>query len=50
VANTTAEWIASWIGAELVKALADAGHVVRGRLRVTVDECLGQTAVWEGNG
>jgi FKBP-type peptidyl-prolyl cis-trans isomerase FkpA len=24
-----------------------AGHVIRGGMRVSVDECLGQSAVWE---
>jgi 6-pyruvoyltetrahydropterin/6-carboxytetrahydropterin synthase len=50
VANTTAEWIARWIGGELLTTLTAAGHVVRGRLRVTVDECLGQSATWERDG
>jgi 6-pyruvoyltetrahydropterin/6-carboxytetrahydropterin synthase len=47
VANTTAEWIAAWIGAELLRSLADRGSPVQGTLRVEVDECLGQSAVWE---
>ena len=47
VANTTAEWIAGWIGGELRARLAAAGTPVAGRLRVAVDECLGQSAVWE---
>jgi 6-pyruvoyltetrahydropterin/6-carboxytetrahydropterin synthase len=47
VANTTAEWIARWIGTELLAALAAAGRPVRGTLRVVVDECLGQSGVWE---
>jgi 6-pyruvoyltetrahydropterin/6-carboxytetrahydropterin synthase len=46
-ANTTAEWIARWIGGELLAALASQGHPPGGTLRVEVDECLGQSAVWE---
>lgn len=47
VQNTTAEWIARWIGLELRAALAAAGRPLPGTLRVMVDECLGQSAVWE---
>jgi 6-pyruvoyltetrahydropterin/6-carboxytetrahydropterin synthase len=47
IANTTAEWIARWIGTELTAALAAAGRPLRGTLRIEVDECLGQSAVWE---
>ncbi|MEI8180539.1 hypothetical protein [Aestuariivirga sp.] len=47
VANTTAEWIARWIGGELIAALAAAGAPPAGRVRVEVDECAGQSAVWE---
>jgi 6-pyruvoyltetrahydropterin/6-carboxytetrahydropterin synthase len=47
VENTTAEWIARWIGTELLAALAAAGSPIAGRLRIEVDECLGQSAVWE---
>jgi 6-pyruvoyltetrahydropterin/6-carboxytetrahydropterin synthase len=47
VENTTAEWIARWIGHELLAAMAAAGSPVTGSLRIEVDECLGQSAVWE---
>ena len=47
VANTTAEWIARWIGTELLTAFAAAGTPLTGTIRVEVDECLGQSAVWE---
>ena len=47
VANTTAEWIAAWIGGQLIDSLAAAGLPLKGRLRVEVDECLGQSAEWE---
>jgi 6-pyruvoyltetrahydropterin/6-carboxytetrahydropterin synthase len=47
VRNTTAEWIARWIGLELRAALAASGRPLPGALRVAVDECLGQSAVWE---
>jgi 6-pyruvoyltetrahydropterin/6-carboxytetrahydropterin synthase len=50
VANTTAEWIAGLIGQRLIESLAEAGVTVPGTLRVAVDECLGQSAVWERNG
>lgn len=45
--NTTAEWIAAWIGAELVGGLSAGGLPRAATLRVEVDECLGQSAVWE---
>jgi 6-pyruvoyltetrahydropterin/6-carboxytetrahydropterin synthase len=47
VENTTAEWIARWIGHELIAAMEAAGSPVTGALRIEVDECLGQSAVWE---
>jgi len=47
VPNTTAEWIATWIGRQLAESLAAARCPPAGRLRVEVDECLGQSAVWE---
>jgi 6-pyruvoyltetrahydropterin/6-carboxytetrahydropterin synthase len=47
VRNTTAEFIARWIGLELLAALDGAGHPAPSLLRVAVDECLGQSAVWE---
>ena len=48
VKNTTAEWIAEWIGHELLTALDAPGEGFAGRLRVEVDECLGQSAFWLG--
>lgn len=47
VANTTAEWIARWIGGELRDRLAAHGLATLAALRVEVDECLGQSAVCE---
>ncbi|RLS33337.1 MAG: hypothetical protein DWH79_07450 [Planctomycetota bacterium] len=47
LANTTAEWIAGWIGHELRTAMAAAGSPLDGRLCIAVDECLGQEGVWE---
>lgn len=47
VANTTAEWIASWIGNELLQHLNEHDASVSGVIRVAVDECLGQSGVWE---
>jgi 6-pyruvoyltetrahydropterin/6-carboxytetrahydropterin synthase len=47
VPNTTAEWIASWIGQQILASLASAGEPLPETIRVEVDECLGQSAVWE---
>lgn len=47
IANTTAEWIAAWIGGELLASLAARGLPPVERIRVEVDECLGQSAIWE---
>jgi 6-pyruvoyltetrahydropterin/6-carboxytetrahydropterin synthase len=47
VSNTTAEWIARWIGGELLAAFAAQGRPRPAVLRVAVDECLGQSAVCE---
>jgi 6-pyruvoyltetrahydropterin/6-carboxytetrahydropterin synthase len=46
VANTTAELLAAYIGGRLLNELhADAGKFQS--LRVEVDECDGQIAIWE---
>jgi 6-pyruvoyltetrahydropterin/6-carboxytetrahydropterin synthase len=45
VANTTAEMLAAYIGEQLQSMLANAGVSVD-ELRVEVDECDGQIAVW----
>ncbi|MBM4012953.1 MAG: 6-pyruvoyl tetrahydropterin synthase family protein [Planctomycetes bacterium] len=47
IANTTAEWLARWIGHAVTEALASDGRAALRSLRVTVDECLGQSGVWE---
>jgi 6-pyruvoyltetrahydropterin/6-carboxytetrahydropterin synthase len=47
IENTTAEWLAGWIGRELRDAMAAAGSPITGCLRIEVDECLGQSALWE---
>lgn len=47
VVNTTAESIAAWFGGELMVGLAARGLERITTLRVEVDECLGQSAVWE---
>lgn len=47
LANTTAEWLARWIGGELSAALCRELPALSGRIRVEVDECLGQSGVWE---
>ena len=46
VANTTAELLAAWIGKRLAESLSAAG-IRPGRLRIELDECDGQIAVWE---
>lgn len=45
--NTTAEWLAAWIGREVIEALTAAGAPHPGRILVAVDECAGQEGVWE---
>jgi len=47
IENTTAEWLARWIGRELLVAMTAAGCPLQGTLGIEVDECLGQAAVWE---
>lgn len=46
VANTTAELLAAYIGGQLLSALGAYADKL-GRLRIDVDECDGQIAVWE---
>jgi 6-pyruvoyltetrahydropterin/6-carboxytetrahydropterin synthase len=46
VENTTAELLAAYLGERLAEALA-AAKVSWTRLRVELDECDGQVAVWE---
>jgi 6-pyruvoyltetrahydropterin/6-carboxytetrahydropterin synthase len=46
VANTTAELLAAYLGQKLVAALTDAG-ITPTRLRIELDECDGQIAVWQ---
>jgi len=45
--NATAECLARWIGGQLLDAFEAAGSPISGCLKVEVDECLGQSAVWE---
>jgi 6-pyruvoyltetrahydropterin/6-carboxytetrahydropterin synthase len=46
VANTTAELLAAHIGRQLIAAL-DAAAARLDHIRIEVDECDGQIAVWE---
>jgi 6-pyruvoyltetrahydropterin/6-carboxytetrahydropterin synthase len=46
VANTTAELLAAYIGKRLLAELKDHAGKIR-QLRIEVDECDGQIAVWE---
>ena len=47
VANTTAELVARYIGHKLLDALRVRGAMQPERLRIELDECEGQMAVWE---
>jgi 6-pyruvoyltetrahydropterin/6-carboxytetrahydropterin synthase len=47
IANTTTELLARYIGQRLLDALASAGTPRPERLRIQVDECFGQLAVWD---
>lgn len=49
MANTTAELLAAYIGGRLSAALAERTGIQPQRLRVEVDECDGQIAVWQSN-
>ena len=47
VANTTAELLAAYIGHELKLALESRAGLEEPHLRVELDECDGQLAIWE---
>ena len=47
VANTTAEMLAHWIGQRLIERLAARGAARPERVLVEVDECFGQSGVWQ---
>ncbi len=47
VANTTAEMLARWIGQRLIERLAARGAARPERVLVEVDECFGQSGVWQ---
>jgi 6-pyruvoyltetrahydropterin/6-carboxytetrahydropterin synthase len=47
VANTTAELLAAYIGRELKLALESRSGLEEPHLRVELDECDGQLAIWE---
>jgi 6-pyruvoyltetrahydropterin/6-carboxytetrahydropterin synthase len=47
IANTTAELVASYIGRRLLSALTQQVGFHPVRLRIELDECDGQVAVWE---
>lgn len=47
VANTTAELLARYIGRRLLLALGDRSGLEPARLRIELDECDGQAAIWE---
>lgn len=47
VANTTAELLARYIGQQLLIALTQRHAFTPARVRVEIDECVGQSGVWE---
>jgi 6-pyruvoyltetrahydropterin/6-carboxytetrahydropterin synthase len=47
VANTTAELVAAYIGHRLLSALSIQIGIHPTRMRIELDECDGQVAVWE---
>jgi 6-pyruvoyltetrahydropterin/6-carboxytetrahydropterin synthase len=50
VANTTTELLARYIGQRLLESLNAAGNYCTTRLRVELDECFGQLAIWDWTG
>jgi 6-pyruvoyltetrahydropterin/6-carboxytetrahydropterin synthase len=44
--NTTAEMLAAHIGRQLIAALGEHGAILE-HVRIEIDECDGQIAVWE---
>ena len=47
VANTTSELVAEYLGNKLLSRIAAETGVQPTRVRIEVDECFGQIAVWE---
>jgi 6-pyruvoyltetrahydropterin/6-carboxytetrahydropterin synthase len=47
VANTTSELLAEYLGNKLLARIAAETRVEPSRVRIEVDECFGQVAVWE---
>jgi 6-pyruvoyltetrahydropterin/6-carboxytetrahydropterin synthase len=47
VPNTTAEMVARWIGQRLFERLAARGIARPERIQIEVDECFGQSGVWQ---
>ncbi len=47
VSNTTSELVAEYLGNKLLARIAAETQVQPIRVRIEVDECFGQTAVWE---
>jgi 6-pyruvoyltetrahydropterin/6-carboxytetrahydropterin synthase len=50
IANTTAELLARHIGLRLQEALAQQTGARLSAIRVEVDECFGQSAIWQAGG
>lgn len=49
LANTTAELLAKWIGNELIQAIKQSDYSQTRTIRLEVDECFGQSAMWEND-
>ena len=47
LANTTAELLAQWIGNKLIHELEQNNYSQIKSVELEVDECFGQSAVWE---
>jgi 6-pyruvoyltetrahydropterin/6-carboxytetrahydropterin synthase len=47
IANTTSELLAQYLGKRLLDAIHAETSVRPGRIRIEVDECFGQIAIWE---
>ncbi len=50
VPNTTAEMVARWIGGQLLERLAARGIARPESTTIEVDECFGQSGIWQSGG
>ena len=49
VANTTSELVAEYLGGKLLARIAAETEVRPTRVRIEVDECFGQVAIWDSH-